>query len=458
MLKITPVGVRKSSRGRAFPSDTPGQTKPNKTPPLQHPNDQPPPAGEVGEPANREGVARIRAATPAIGLATLDEQPSACHRSYASDRTEQPPQTVQRLVINALALAMIVSANRSSVAAQSISVDKTIIIQRRPPSFASPPEITQLISVMADQNASPVDRQAAYIKLALTGGRRGRSAVLIFRDRSRILPSLEERMGLAQLPRAAVGLTKGSFDRELIDTYQSPDGTLYGLYRCDVIGTPDDLWLIQWEDNKWSHPLFTGQVLKHPAGLKTIYQDKFQYSTREELLKGKAWARRYIGNPSIERDSDRDGLNDLAELRLGTNPRDPDTDHDGIPDSIDGNPFAAPRKLSEDEEIETAAFEAYELFYHPSAPTVLTSGSKRPFELPGAENYVISADHALGLVEQFGYGPLEIGWGQVKKFGNEAELEVSGATGLLGGTGYRVRLTKVEGHWFVVQMRVDVVG
>jgi hypothetical protein len=36
------------------------------------------------------------------------------------------------------------------------------------------------------------------------------------------------------------------------------------------------------------------------------------------------------------RDQDRDGLNNLGEFRAGTNPRDPDTDNDGIDDDDEG--------------------------------------------------------------------------------------------------------------------------
>lgn len=43
----------------------------------------------------------------------------------------------------------------------------------------------------------------------------------------------------------------------------------------------------------------------------------------------------------VERDSDGDGLTDLLEEKLGTNPFDPDTDHDGLRDDIDPLPQAS---------------------------------------------------------------------------------------------------------------------
>jgi hypothetical protein len=44
---------------------------------------------------------------------------------------------------------------------------------------------------------------------------------------------------------------------------------------------------------------------------------------------------------TLERDSDGDGLTDLAEERLITDPADPDTDHDGVPDGVDTLPQVA---------------------------------------------------------------------------------------------------------------------
>ena len=42
-------------------------------------------------------------------------------------------------------------------------------------------------------------------------------------------------------------------------------------------------------------------------------------------------------------DDDRDGLSNERERKLGTNPLDPDTDHDGIPDGKDSDPLHPPQ-------------------------------------------------------------------------------------------------------------------
>jgi len=48
-----------------------------------------------------------------------------------------------------------------------------------------------------------------------------------------------------------------------------------------------------------------------------------------------AWEMLYFGNlgQGPDADSDSDGLTNLEEFQLGTNPSDPDTDNDGMPDS-----------------------------------------------------------------------------------------------------------------------------
>lgn len=74
---------------------------------------------------------------------------------------------------------------------------------------------------------------------------------------------------------------------------------------------------------------------------------------------------------TLRRDSDDDGLTDIAEAKFHTDPNNPDTDSDGIPDNLDMNPrFSMPRTektivfeavLNEDERLRFSWGEAYEL-------------------------------------------------------------------------------------------------
>jgi hypothetical protein len=74
---------------------------------------------------------------------------------------------------------------------------------------------------------------------------------------------------------------------------------------------------------------------------------------------------------TLRRDSDSDGLTDIAEAKFHTDPNNPDTDGDGIPDNLDLNPrFSLPRTdktivfeavLNEDERLPFTWGGAYEL-------------------------------------------------------------------------------------------------
>lgn len=74
---------------------------------------------------------------------------------------------------------------------------------------------------------------------------------------------------------------------------------------------------------------------------------------------------------TLRRDSDNDGLTDIVETKFHTDPNNPDTDGDGIPDNLDMNPrFSLPRTdktivfesvLNEDERLPFSWGGAYEL-------------------------------------------------------------------------------------------------
>jgi hypothetical protein len=126
-------------------------------------------------------------------------------------------------------------------------------------------------------------------------------------------------------------------------------------------------WVILSEDGgaTWERPLYTGlrvnqpYVVRERSELPLLAGDRLQVEVEvRELdpetivlppvaLRPKRVATGlYVDAPIslLRQDSDGDGLTDLAEERLLTDPLDADTDHDGCPDGLDPLPHVAPRQ------------------------------------------------------------------------------------------------------------------
>ncbi|MGV3771475.1 MAG: LamG-like jellyroll fold domain-containing protein [Verrucomicrobiales bacterium] len=85
----------------------------------------------------------------------------------------------------------------------------------------------------------------------------------------------------------------------------------------------------------------SGKVIYAPVSNYHGY-DRFQYSVSDsQFQSGLAVANLTILPPL---DSDNDGLSDAAELQVGTDPANPDTDGDGLLDGVDPEPLNAARK------------------------------------------------------------------------------------------------------------------
>src|SRR5262249_6071933 len=73
------------------------------------------------------------------------------------------------------------------------------------------------------------------------------------------------------------------------------------------------------------HEIDPESITFPPVGLRTKREEK-------GLMLEMPWE-------ALRRDSDHDGLTDLVEERMGTDPHNADTDGDGIPDGKDGLPL-----------------------------------------------------------------------------------------------------------------------
>jgi hypothetical protein len=149
-------------------------------------------------------------------------------------------------------------------------------------------------------------------------------------------------------------------------------------------------------------------------------------------------------------DMDMDGLTDLVEARLLTDPNDPDSDRDGLPDGRDSNPLTPKHNDTNDvTQIRQAVFSAL----------CATSNSR---------NAVVIVDRDdFAKQEYYGYAGVvlrspEIRHGFVNITGIKVNLKshdtatatISDWEGNLAASGHLAKLKKLHGKWVVVEFEM----
>jgi len=116
-----------------------------------------------------------------------------------------------------------------------------------------------------------------------------------------------------------------------------------GLWFMDSVRADEKEWIYA-EPFGWRNPVkitsdfdIRLRIVPHPAGPGRWRDTVAKTTTGVTVRVSAAQAR---GGPPI--DTDGDGLPDLAEYRMDTNPSAPDTDLDGIPDGRDRHPLEGP--------------------------------------------------------------------------------------------------------------------
>ncbi len=161
--------------------------------------------------------------------------------------------------------------------------------------------------------------------------------------------------------------------------------------------------------------------------------------------------------------------------RLSTpNPKkspDLDTDHDGISDALDVNPYAAPRSLSETEKVLQTALESQLHFSGPNAVPAYVTFPKgiHPFEVYGWDGPVVPANleppphvepETGDVLRRLPF--VTIDWsshssGPVVRFSNRnrtATVDLSMVFGPLAGGSTRITLRKFGNDWFSVDEEI----
>jgi hypothetical protein len=305
---------------------------------------------------------------------------------------------------------------------------------------------------LLDPKADARIRREALVHLAVTGGVKGRAAILKVQ------------------PKQA---TKGTWLKASLDTWTFPDaqfpkaltdsqGRTWGLGPSRALGYPGDLFVAPRTGSTWGKAVYTGASVgsfADNAEASAAWRD----IPLKNFLSG-AWIKVLPTDRTIRKDQDGDGLTDLVEKRLGLDARKKDTDGDGVPDGIDLCPNVRPRPLHDREKIMRAAVNAFCFLQPKEAPLVMAGPPDvAPFEIYGAGSPFLWLPFDTRLFSEW-YGPPRLFFSGVEFRQNDSEwLKLSSDgkrattylnTGLYEGSqSVRVSLEKFGPDWFVVELR-----
>ncbi len=153
---------------------------------------------------------------------------------------------------------------------------------------------------------------------------------------------------------------------------RDPSGRWWAAFECDYFGDRSDLWFAQSVDKKkWTKPAFglnlqnlcssdgyVDKITLRVTGTSLVVDWVEQVSRPGRGRSHEVRHRQDIPKATFYRDTDGDGIPDLAEARLGLDPRDPDANGNGLTDGFDGNPSYRLHEQSDGEGIYCAVLQA----------------------------------------------------------------------------------------------------
>lgn len=309
-----------------------------------------------------------------------------------------------------------------------------------------------LISVLHDKSVDDRLRDLAYCSVALHGGARAAAEVASEQARVAPLPLLADRV------RAEYTMArKDAFVRRSKDA----SGKMWVLFECGALANAKDLWVSQLADGKLVDPVFTGLTQAEPRGFFTGSESQFKFhaKTVKQIVEGD-WVKELAEAPEIWKDSDGDGVTDIEEARLGTDPLKKDSDNDGIDDQHDPWPTVARQATSDEEKALAAAFEVRYHFYSRGPAVVGFPKGMTPFEMPGRHEPCLVSGQGT-LANQYENGVALIGLDSGMRWNadrTQMSLTISTYYGGLAGDGTEVTVRKFGNDWIPVSKQMQYVS
>jgi Bacterial TSP3 repeat len=336
-------------------------------------------------------------------------------------------------------------------------------------SSRQPEVLAFLKAALANPKAPATLRRLAFLSLANTGGAAMVPTILAVRNKERqrrISGSFPERLQLDTLPHRVLSEDEAWRYYTHVIALEK-DGA---LLTTGELGNADDLWVARWDGARWSDLRFTGESLVPWNGPSR--KEPKPPAIRYPL----DWYTRFVGNEALTKDADHDGLTDVMEKRLGTDPQRADSDGDGLTDSEERNPLARPRPpVTDEEKIMVASFEAlYAFDSHDAWPCVIRlPKGMRPMEFFGLNGRLFALPKAATgtpLTSGIGKGTAQYNfflpefdfagkklprekrknrvlWNATR---TEAKISLNRYYGMLNAQGYDVRLRKFGAEWVVI--------
>lgn len=325
-------------------------------------------------------------------------------------------------------------------------------------SKSSHPEAVKfLIDALNNPKAPSAWRQAAFIRLAGTGGDAGVEAVRNAMPK----PGPRPRWQTWVDPSAA---TRGAKPKEAKDS----KGRTWVLFQSGVLGNYSDYFMAPKVGDKFGEPIFLGFYDGRTWGKEAPKEHR---KIPMSKLVSTEWIKLFPDDAEVRKDTDADGLTDLVEARLGTDPAIADTDKDGLRDDVDPCPNAAPRALGDREKIVAAAVAAQFFENDWGVPAVISVEKVEPFEMAGYPRPLVwtlgRREGTLGSMYGGGVNSISFGsvirdfdqkipedadWLEISADGKTAHTMISRYSGGLNGEGVEVVLKKVGDEWFVIDL------
>jgi hypothetical protein len=313
-------------------------------------------------------------------------------------------------------------------------------------------------------------RRLAYIRLGEIGTPEALAALARIRANVRSWPMTPAVVPLSVWPHPAPHV--GASRPEPFVSIDAPEGTTYALLTASLLGDFDLFLVSRRAGGEWSRPLLVPVrvyrsidspvlawsepgvltftfVQREPATPASIRSSRLLAPVRPVVLGQQTHT---LDIAAITRDSDSDGWTDLEEERLTIDPRNPDTDGDGLSDGADPSPNHSALADREDDQtavVREALFVTFGI--NRSRSLIHVEPGPTPVQVWGFRGPVIYGVDTERWRETHDIGYVLVSWQVIEISVSTAVVQVRDYEAPLSAASFSVRLSRIGTTWVVVE-------